>query len=224
MFSLRFSIKPIISLVLVGFFLLAAGSLPAQAETPDQIYYGGPIVTMVDKALMVEAVAVKRDKIMAVGRLKHIKPLADDKTQMIDLKGKTLLPGFIDPHGHFHKSGTFKLLRVDLYPPPIGTITKMDELVAKLKKNADTMKEGDVLSGIGYDDTLLAEMRHPTKDDLDKASTTIPIVISHISGHVAVGNSAALKNLGITKDTPRSRRRPYSKRQENGRTQRRHGR
>ncbi|WP_227370440.1 amidohydrolase [Halomonas sp. M20] len=183
----------------VSMTLLALASTTAYADA-DKIYFGGNIVTMNEDNLFVEAVAIEGDRITHVGRMTEIEKLADDDTERVDLDGKTMLPGFIDPHGHFVAAGTWGL-QADLNPPPIGTTTNMDQLIAKLKEMADTDSEAPVILGTSYDDTLLEENRHPTKEDLDKASTTRPVIIRHISGHVTVANSKALEMAGITADT-----------------------
>lgn len=181
--------------------LLSSTALAAQDQAPDKIYYGGSIVTMDEDNLFVEAVAIRDDRITDLGQFRNISQLADDSTEMIDLAGKTMLPGFIDPHGHFVSAGTSSLL-VDLNPPPIGTTDSMEELVAKLKERADADSAAEFILGTRYDDTLLAENRHPTRQDLDQVSTTRPVIITHISGHVSVANSKALEMAGITADTP----------------------
>ncbi|MFD2741394.1 amidohydrolase [Sulfitobacter aestuarii] len=181
--------------------LLSSTAIAAQENAPDKIFFGGNILTMNDANLFAESVAIEGDRITHVGLLEDIKPLADESTEMVDLGGKAMLPGFIDPHGHFVSAG-ISSLQVDLNPPPIGTTTNMDELIAKLKERADADSEAAVILGTRYDDTLLAENRHPTREDLDQVSTTRPVIIRHISGHVSVANSKALEMAGITADTP----------------------
>ncbi|MDN2566966.1 amidohydrolase [Aquibium sp. A9E412] len=192
------SMKTLAGPVLGG--LLLAGS-PAAADAPDTIYFGGPIVTMKADALFAEAVAVRDDRIIAVDMLESVRAMADEETEMVDLEGRTLLPGFIDAHGHFLGAGMSALSYVDLNPPPIGTVTSIDDLVDRLGRAAGAADGDAVILGRGYDDTLLAEKRHPTRADLDRVSTEVPVVITHISGHLAVGNSAALARAGITAET-----------------------
>ncbi len=91
--------------------------------------------------------------------------------------------------------------KVDPNPPPIGVVKGIDDIVAKLKARVEESGEDAVITDMGYDDTLVTEMRHPTKEDLDKASTDVPIIITHISGHLAVGNSKALEMAGIAGET-----------------------
>lgn len=188
---------------------LAAGTLlvlflsaPLAAQVPDKIYWGGDIITMLESDLYAEAVAVSGDRIIAVGRLRNIQQLAGPSTEMIDLQGRTMLPGFIDAHGHFLSAGTLVINSVNLTPPPMGNITTIDELTAALREKADADPDAALVQGAGYDDTLLAEMRHPNRFDLDQVSTSRPVLITHISGHVAAANSMALEMAQVFADTP----------------------
>jgi predicted amidohydrolase YtcJ len=174
------------------------------AYAPDIIYHKGKIITMnpLNPTEMVEAVAVKDGKIVATDREETILKMIDESTETVSLNGKTMLPGFIDSHGHFPWNGNDELYGVKLYCPPIGTIKSIDEMLSALKRKAGTIKKGEWLLGRGYDNSLLADKRHPTRQDLDKVSSTVPIFIVHISAHLGVANSVALKLAGLTKDTP----------------------
>ncbi len=174
---------------------------PGSEKAADKIYFGGPIVTMNDANLFVEAVATKGDEITATGRLRDVEKMAGEATERVDLEGRTMMPGFIDGHSHFLVTGTYSMQRIDLNPPPIGDVESIDDIVSKLSEQADQTRQGDVIVGMSYDDTLVEEMRHPTREDLDKVSTEVPVIISHISGHLAVGNSKALEMAEITAET-----------------------
>lgn len=189
------------ALLLTGMGMAGAQQASDASQIPEKIYYGGPIVTMNDRALMAEAVAIKGGKIIAVDRLRTIDAMADDSTERIDLQGKTMMPGFIDAHSHFLATGSNALIKVDLNSPPIGDVKNIDDIINKLKTRVADTKEGGVILGSGYDDTLVTEMRHPTKEDLDKVSTEIPVIITHISGHLASGNTKALEMAAINSDT-----------------------
>ena len=169
---------------------------------PDVIYLNGTVITMDARQSEAQAVAVRGDAIVAVGDNNAIEDLAGPDTERVDLEGATLLPGFYAAHDHFPGSGVVALFRVDLNSPPIGEINTMDELVARLSARANETAKGQWVRGRGYDDTLIREKRHPTRADLDRASTEHPIYIGHISGHLGVANSLALEMAGITKETP----------------------
>ena len=181
---------------------VAMGCLaPSGGIAPDTIWINGTIVTM-EGDQTAQAVAVLDDNIVAVGTDAEVGPLAGSQTRVVDLQGRTMTPGFYAAHDHFPGSGRVAVTQVDLNSPPIGAIENMDELVAALGDRARDLPEGQWISGRGYDDTLLAEQRHPTRADLDRASTTHPIYISHTSGHLGVANSLALELAGITRNTP----------------------
>ena len=181
---------------------IAAGcTAPGRGIAPDTIWVNGTVVTM-EGERVVQAVAVLGDLIVAVGSDAAVRGLAGPETRVVDLDGRTMTPGFYAAHDHFPGSGRVAVTQVDLNSPPIGGIENMDQLVAALRARAEELPEGQWVSGRGYDDTLLAEQRHPTRADLDKASTTHPIYISHTSGHLGVANSLALELAGVTRDTP----------------------
>jgi predicted amidohydrolase YtcJ len=178
-----------------------ASDAPAMAaDSADTLYTGGKILTMDgDTPAYAEALLVKDGKILFVGSLKDAEKTATAKTR-IDLAGKTLAPGFIDGHAHGQQYGT-QAIGANLLAPPDGAVNNIDDLVAKLK----TFSEGpDValtgwIFGMGYDDALLG--RHPTREDLDKVSTTVPVMATHISAHFAAVNSVGLKMMGYDATT-----------------------
>ena len=168
----------------------------------DKIFFNGKIVTMDFGLNVVSALAVSGDRIIATGRDEDILALKGADTLTFDLGRQTVLPGFIDAHGHFMFNAFFKTKAVDLNCPPVGHIKTMDELVAALKEKADNTLEGEDIIGFGYDDTLLEEQRHPTRTDLDNVSTKHPVYIYHMSGHMAVVNSLIIDRAGLTGDKP----------------------
>jgi predicted amidohydrolase YtcJ len=202
------------------FFLLGAGSFAAtlalgeiaQAKNPNQIpltaaladviYLNGIIITLNDQQPSAEAVAVKEGKIIAVGDRRTVEKLRSKATQIFDLQGKTMVPGFFDPHGHVFQQGLATLV-ADLLPPPDGTVDSMAKLQEALRQwgNTPASQELGWIIGNGYDDALLKEQRHPTREDLDTVSTTVPIMIIHQSGHLGVLNTKGLEQLGITSAT-----------------------
>ncbi len=167
----------------------------------DAIYYGGDIITMEgDSAVYPEAVAVKAGQIAFAGSKVEAEKMKGDSTIMRDLKGKTLVPGFIDGHCHFFAFGS-QAISANLLAPPDGTSNNIDDLVNELKawyqKNGTDKTQGWIV-GIGFDDAVLKEKRFPTKDDLDKVSTDLPVMATHISGHFCSVNTKGLEVLGIT--------------------------
>jgi predicted amidohydrolase YtcJ len=179
-----------------------ASDAPAMAaDSADTLYTGGKILTMVgDTPAYAEALLVKDGKILFAGSLKDAEKMATAKAR-IDLAGKTLMPGFIDGHAHVQQFGA-QAVGANLLAPPDGTVNTVDDVVAKLKDFAagpDVEKTGWIF-GVGYDDALLG--RHPTREDLDKVSTTIPVMATHISGHFVAVNSLGLKLIGYDAGTP----------------------
>jgi predicted amidohydrolase YtcJ len=165
------------------------------------VYQNGTVLTMDGKDSVAEAVALKGDKILAVGNQDEIIKLIDDQTTVVNLEGKTLIPGFYDAHSHSSRAGEASLFRADLNSPPIGKIRSINDCIAALKEKAKEAQSGQWVLGRGYDDSLMAEKRHPTKDDLDKVSTDLPIFITHVSGHLDVANTKALEIAGVTSGT-----------------------
>jgi len=188
-----------------GLMAHAPGSLARlfRRDSKRVLYRGGPILTMDATNRVVESLLVEGDRIAAVGDGAELRDRADRKRRVVDLQGKALLPGFIDAHAHFPGAGIFAVL-LDLNSPPIGDIDSVETIVERLRERAASTSKNDWIVGMGYDDTLLAERRHPTRADLDRASTGHPIAIWHISGHLAALNSAALERVGIDAKTPDS--------------------
>jgi predicted amidohydrolase YtcJ len=168
---------------------------------PDVIYLNGTILAMDEKNSRAEAVATMGDKIVAVGKKAFIQELAGPATHIVDLAGKTLVPGLNEPHNHFAMYGVYALRLVNLQSPPLGPVSSMKSLIEVLREKAGKTPKGEWICGRGYDDTLMEEKRHPTRHDLDQASTNHPIYITHVSGHLTVANSKALVLAGVTKDT-----------------------
>lgn len=171
------------------------------ASANDLIISGGPIITMAgDEPSQVESVLIRDGRIAATGLLADVKKVAKGKAQSVDLNGRTMLPGFIDAHGHMTYVGQNAAM-AQLQPPPVGGVTNIAEMQTALRNYK--LPEGVPLTiGNGYDDSQLAERRHPTRADLDAVSATMPILIIHVSGHFASMNSAMLKLVGYGPDTP----------------------
>ena len=175
-------------------------SAEERSHPADLIFVGENIITMENDN--VEAVAVIGDRIAAIGDKQHIMGMKGDLTRLIELGDHALMPGFIDAHGHFGAVATYSAL-LDLSSPPVGEMEKIDDIVKAIRQwiVVNDLPEGTLVYGVGYDDSLLLEKRHPNRDDLDLASTSHPIVIRHVSGHLASANSLALNSNNIDTET-----------------------
>ncbi|MEH6569089.1 MAG: amidohydrolase [Halioglobus sp.] len=179
-------------------------SLSAQPslEVASEIYSGGNIITMDSSKPTAEAVAVNGSQILAVGSLSEMEKHRGLDTRSVDLDGNTLLPGFIDAHGHFGMVGLLEM-SANLAAPPEGVCADIATIVRQMKAHIDSpqTKESGVVFGMNYDDSQLAELRHPTAAELDRVSTSLPVVILHQSGHVGAVNSKALALFGYDETT-----------------------
>src|SRR5271156_1836894 len=185
-------------------FAVGCKSSPDAASTADTIYYGGPIVTVNDAQPNAEAVAVKDGKILMVGTRSDLERFhKGTTTQMIDLGGKTLMPGFLDAHSHFMFSLDMPT-QANVSAPPVGPVKSIPDIIVALKETQQRLniQKGEWIVGWGYDGNELAENREATRDDLDPAFPDNPVMIIHVSGHGAVLNSAAFKKFNITAKTP----------------------
>lgn len=163
--------------------------------TPDIIIYGGYLHTVDAENTIYEAVAVKENKIIALGSSEEILSLKEENTVLIDAKGGTIMPGIIDSHVHMWEAG---MLMEGIVTFGIESI---DELTEKVKEKLATMEKGQWLQGGGWIESQFKEKRMPNKYDLDKVATENPVVLERIFSTCAV-NSLALKLANITKDTP----------------------
>jgi predicted amidohydrolase YtcJ len=177
--------------------------LTAPNRFADAIYINGTVITVNDNQPAAEAVAVKAGRILAVGDRATVEALKGEGTQLVDLQGKTLVPGFIDPHGHVFQQGLAAVV-ADLLPPPDGPIDSIAKLQDALRTWGSTPASEGLgwIIGNGYDDAMLQEKRHPTRTDLDAVSTEKPVMVFHQSGHFGTLNSKGLELIGITAATP----------------------
>ncbi len=178
---------------------------PDKSARADAIYFGGSILTINDDQPTAEAIAVKDGKILAVGFLSDIQKLHQgSKTEMVDLAGKTLIPGFFDAHSHFSQVG-LQAISANLLPPPDGPVKSVAQLQKALRDYMATspiVKQYGIVIGFDYDDSQLAERRSPTRQELDAVSNDLPVFIIHQSGHLGAYNSKALAVAGVTAATP----------------------
>ncbi len=172
-----------------------------QALVADRLFINGHIITMDEHNTVVEALAIKDGKIVAVGKTSELSKFKGKSTVVVDLKGKTMTPGFIDGHSHF--VGLSRATAVDLSPPPVGNVTKIADIIAILKRvqKERNIQPGQWITATRYDPDQLEEGRHPTKEDLDEAFPDNPVSIGHVSAHMSVVNSYALRISNITSTT-----------------------
>ena len=158
---------------------------------------GGPILTMAQPA-RVEAVTVRDDRVAWAGSLEECRDRAGPESQERDLGGRALLPGFVDPHIHPLMLGQTSAW-VDVGPEAAPSIEAM---VERLRGHAATLPAREAVRGYGYDLRRIAERRHPTAAELDRAAEDCEVTVMHASGHGGVVNSMVLGRAGITVDTP----------------------
>lgn len=183
---------------------LIAQTNGTMAADADAIWFGGSIVTMNDKARSAEAVAVKGGKIVAVGsKAAVVKAQQGKATILHDLHGRTMTPGFIDPHSHFIDSLSMAD-RINVSAPPVGPANTSAEIVAALQAGAKAkgLKPGELLLGYGYDENLMPAGQPLSRDELDKAFPDNPVAVVHVSMHGAVLNSAAFVKYGYKDGMP----------------------
>ncbi|WP_063713901.1 amidohydrolase [Amycolatopsis nigrescens] len=145
------------------------------------------------------ALAARDGRILAVGNDRDITGLIGPDTRVLDLAGRTAIPGFVESHNHPAFFGMTLAAPVDAGSPPNDTI---EDIVARVAQAVTDRGTGEWVRGYRYDDTLLKDNRHPARSDLDPVSPHSPVVLTHVSGHFCVANSAALRTVGITAATP----------------------
>ncbi len=143
-----------------------------------------------------QAIAVRAGRIVTIGSNDDIQKLKGPKTQVVDLGGHFVMPGFNDAHVHL-ASGGFEKLNVDL----VGT-KSLDEMKQRITARAKTAAAGEWITGRGWDHTLWAAQKTPVRQDIDAVTGDHPAIFNRVDGHIAIANTAALKAAGITAQTP----------------------
>lgn len=177
-----------------------ASAALAGAGDADLILRGGIIHTLDDRMPTADAMAVKGERIQAVGAWDELRGLAGAATRVVDLKGKTVVPGFIDCHNHAR--GEVLLYDVLVGNPFEVEFVTIQSIIDKLKAKAATLAPNTWVEGFFHDDTKVKDARLLTRIDLDKVSTIHPVIVRHRGGHTYFYNSKALEMAGITVDTP----------------------
>ena len=177
--------------IIISFAFIMNSNPPSNKKA----FINGKVYTVNEKQPLAEAVLIEGNKIKFVGTTEEVKKLLDASTEVIDLNGKLMLPGFIDDHVHF-TSGGFYLQGIDLRPAK--STTEFKEI---LKKYAEKNK-GKWITGGNWDHEAWEVKDLPTKEMIDEFTKNTPVFIDRFDGHMALANSYALKLAKITKDTP----------------------
>lgn len=168
------------------------------AERADLIFVGGNVHTVGPNNDIAEALAVAGDRILCSGRSAEVRALAGPSTRIVELRGRSVLPGMIDAHCHVVTLGAVDA-EIDCAAPGMRSIAAIVEAV---RQRATELPSGDWIRARGYDQARLAERRHPNRFDLDPVSSDHPVVVSRICGHVLVLNSRAMALAGINDRSP----------------------
>jgi len=188
------------SAAIVSAFLLSASSI---AQTPQAassslgltIYRNGRIYTNDPASPWAEAILVRGEEILAVGDDDEVTGLADKGARVVDLEKHFVMPGFNDAHVHIGGAGQ------DWLAVRLNGTQSVAELQKRLAEGVTQHKEGEWITGSGWDHTFWPEKKFPSREQLDVVSPKNPVILTHISGHVAVANSLALQLSGVTKST-----------------------
>ncbi len=167
---------------------------------PTRIYKGARIHTLDPAIQSADALAIAGSRIVGVGTWAELKSLATSRTEVIDLGGQAIVPGFND--AHLHAVGESLLGDVLVGNPFEVEFFTIDRIVTLLRERAAQTPPGRLVRGEFYDDTKIKDGRPLVMADLDRVSTTHPVIVTHRGGHTGVVNGFALKNAGITRDTP----------------------
>lgn len=172
-------------------------------DTPaDKVLFNGNIITVEDDNPTATALAIRDGLITYVGDIEGVKPFMAETTEKVDLRGKTLVPGFVDAHGHVVSAG-LQAASANLLPIPDGTVTDFSSLITALEdwqtsaSGIEFIKRTGWLLGFGFDDSQLSEGIFPTANEVSRVTEEKPLMIIHQSGHFAVFNRRALALAGI---------------------------
>lgn len=181
--------------------MLAASAIDAAAPAGDAdiVLLNGKVLSVDANDTVYEALAIKGERIEAVGSSRDIAALAGRGTRRIDLKGRTVTPGMLDTHLHLTSGSVSEVYEVALGYPTVKSIADVQRQV---RERVGQLTPGQWVTGRGWDEGKLAERRYVYARDLDPVSPDNPVLLAHTMGHYTVANSAALKAAGITRDTP----------------------
>jgi len=192
--SIKKAKKVISALAGIAIILFSLSSLAAEIEKADVVYMNGNVYTVDEKNPRVSAMAIKDGRFIYVGSDAGAKKYFGDKTSVVDLKARTVLPGLIDSHIHFSLIGELKM-KLNVYWKPKEEIL---ELVTRAYQKAG---KGEWIDGFGWNQEVWDPPVFPAKQELDKVAPNLPVYLERTDGHAAWVNSKALKIAGITNTT-----------------------
>jgi len=197
--------------LLTGFISAFVLAPPTAKFAPaDLVFKNGNVYTVNDRQPTAEAVAITGDRIIFVGSNVDAQKYIGKNTRVIDLAGKTMLPGLTDAHHHLSGVG-FREMTLNL-----EGITSLEEFLAKVKERVNQKQPGEWVTGRGWIETFWKPPVFPTRWDLDKVAPNNPVFLDRADGHGAVANSAALKIAGVDKNTASPFGGEISKDKQNG--------
>ncbi len=161
------------------------------------LWYNGNIVTMRHAGHAVDAMCTMGEYIVATGTRDEMQAYANGHTAYVDLRGHTVIPGFIEPHNHVTDGFINEFVEIACHHAK-----DIDDVLQHIARKKDTLESGAWLLGTGFNDCAITEKRHLTRHDLDCACNDIPVALFHISGHILYVNTKALELCGITAHTP----------------------
>ena len=182
-----------------GFVGLQSKAQSAQSESHLVVYLHGRIYTNDPEHPWADAMAIRDGKIRCVGKIDYILLECggnDPSAETIQLKGKFVMPGFNDAHVHLGAAGA------DMLSVRLNGVASIEELQKRVADAVAQHKEGEWITGSGWDHTLWADKKFPNKQELDAVAPKNPVFLVHVSGHVAVANSLALLHGEITRNSP----------------------
>jgi len=184
---------------IAGFVLLVlfAAAAPVRAQTADIILVNGNVITVDERKPRAEAVAIQGERILAVGANAEIRRLAGERTRVMDLAGKTVVPGLVDGHLHFVGLGSDRGTALDL-----GDARSEAEVAAMVRRAASRAQPGEWITGGDWHTGNWEREVWPTRASLDAAAPNHPVLLSGMHGHASWANSKALEAAGITRATP----------------------
>jgi predicted amidohydrolase YtcJ len=183
-----------LGLVLLALPVIASAQAPQQ-QTADLIVTNARIYTVDDAHPLADAMAIRDGKVQFVGSSRAALALKSASTRVIDLGGRTVIPGMVDAHGHVDNLG-LALRTVDL----TGT-TSYDQVIARVTEHAKTMRPGQWIIGRGWDQNDWGDTRFPTHEKLTAAVPNNPVYLTRIDGHAGLANAAAMKAANVSAAT-----------------------